>query len=65
MNATIPKNFECYIFFIKKRYTTGRIILILTNIIVVVFSTFFVLLAMKNILLQSYQLLVYKLYIDI
>ena len=52
-------------FSVRKRRTAGRMRLVLTNIVVVVLVLLLVLLAMTNIVLQSYQLLVYISYADI
>ena len=52
-------------FSIKKGCTTGKMRLILTDIVVVVLFSLLVLLAMTNIVLQRYQLLIYILYADI
>ena len=50
---------------VRKGCTAGGMRLVSTNIVVVVLVLLLVLLAMTNIVLQSYQLLVYILYADI
>ena len=50
---------------IRKRHTAGGMRLVSTDIVVVVLVSLMVLLAMTNIVLQSYQLLVYISYADI
>ena len=52
-------------FFIRKELTAGGMRSVLTDIVVVVLVLLMVLLAMTNIVLQSYQLLVYISYADI
>ena len=52
-------------FSIRKGRTAGGMRLVLIDIVVVVLVLLLVLLAMTNIVLQSYQLLVYILYADI
>ncbi len=46
-------------FFDKKRSMTGKIILILTNIVMVMLDLMLILLNMINIILQSYYFLIY------
>lgn len=43
----------------------GGVELILTNIMIIVFDLLLILLAIINIVLQKYQLLIYRLYADI
>ena len=50
---------------VRKRRTADGMRLVLTDIVIVVFVSLLVLLAMTNIVLQSYQLLVYISYADI
>lgn len=52
-------------FSIKKRYIANKIRLISTNIVVILLILLMVLLTMTNIMLQKYQLLIYKLYVNI
>ena len=52
-------------FSVIKRCTAGGMRSVLTNIVVVVLVLLLVLLVMTNIVLQSYQLLIYILYANI